>query len=241
MPGRPLPALKSRQVELGVKGSSRHARLERWPLFDIAPPAVRRLRHLRRRRHLHARQADGERAPPRRRGQRRRRGSAPGRCAAGAQWLHARREGAPDPAVERPASRSTCRRARCKLQAGYTRRRRCPAWRCRPALVAREPRAWCCPTTALQHPRLDAARPRRCATSSSWAARTLTWRAGIDNLADRRAWKESPYQFGHVYLFPLAPRTWRAVGAGRPLRPRGKAGYNARLFLDSSVGRAPDC
>lgn len=35
------------------------------------------------------------------------------------------------------------------------------------------------------------------------------WRAGIDNLADARAWKESPYQFGHAYLYPLAPRTWR--------------------------------
>jgi iron complex outermembrane recepter protein len=38
---------------------------------------------------------------------------------------------------------------------------------------------------------------------------TLTWRAGVDNVADRRAWKESPYQFGHAYLYPLEPRTWR--------------------------------
>ena len=38
---------------------------------------------------------------------------------------------------------------------------------------------------------------------------TLTWRAGLDNAFDRRAWKEAPYQFGHVYLYPLAPRTWR--------------------------------
>ena len=38
---------------------------------------------------------------------------------------------------------------------------------------------------------------------------TFTWRAGIDNLFDRRAWKESPLEFGHVYLFPLAPRTVR--------------------------------
>ena len=37
-----------------------------------------------------------------------------------------------------------------------------------------------------------------------------TWRAGIDNLFDRRAWRESPYEFGHVYLYPLAPRTARA-------------------------------
>ena len=39
---------------------------------------------------------------------------------------------------------------------------------------------------------------------------TLTWRLAVDNAADRRAWKESPYQFGHVYLYPLAPRTFRA-------------------------------
>jgi len=37
----------------------------------------------------------------------------------------------------------------------------------------------------------------------------LTWRLGIDNLADTRAWKEAPYQFGHAYLFPMAPRTVR--------------------------------
>jgi iron complex outermembrane recepter protein len=30
---------------------------------------------------------------------------------------------------------------------------------------------------------------------------------GIDNLANRRAWRESPYQLGHAYLFPMAPRT----------------------------------
>ncbi|HEV7912749.1 MAG TPA: TonB-dependent receptor, partial [Albitalea sp.] len=38
---------------------------------------------------------------------------------------------------------------------------------------------------------------------------SFVWRAGIDNLLDRRAWRESPLQFGHVYLFPLAPRTLR--------------------------------
>jgi iron complex outermembrane recepter protein len=41
------------------------------------------------------------------------------------------------------------------------------------------------------------------------AGASWVWRAGIDNLADERAWKESPYQFGHAYLYPLAPRTAR--------------------------------
>ncbi len=34
----------------------------------------------------------------------------------------------------------------------------------------------------------------------------LVWRAGIDNLANARAWKEAPYQYGHAYLYPLTPR-----------------------------------
>lgn len=37
----------------------------------------------------------------------------------------------------------------------------------------------------------------------------LTWRAGIENAFDKRAWRESPTQFGHVYLYPLAPRSMR--------------------------------
>ncbi len=43
----------------------------------------------------------------------------------------------------------------------------------------------------------------------SSAGTTWTLRAGIDNLFDRRAWRESPYQFSHAYLFPLEPRTLR--------------------------------
>lgn len=38
----------------------------------------------------------------------------------------------------------------------------------------------------------------------------LVWRVGVDNLTNRRAWKESPFQFDHVYLYPMAPRTFRA-------------------------------
>ncbi len=37
-----------------------------------------------------------------------------------------------------------------------------------------------------------------------------TWTLGIDNLADKRYWRESPKQFGHYYLYPGAPRTIRA-------------------------------
>nr|CCM73855.1 Ferrichrome-iron receptor [Variovorax paradoxus] len=36
-----------------------------------------------------------------------------------------------------------------------------------------------------------------------------SWTLAVDNLFDRRYWKESPFQFSHVYLFPGAPRTLR--------------------------------
>ena len=45
--------------------------------------------------------------------------------------------------------------------------------------------------------------------TKSSAGTTWTLRAGIDNVFDRRAWRESPYQFSHAYLFPLEPRTLR--------------------------------
>ncbi|MDR7335933.1 TonB-dependent siderophore receptor [Roseateles asaccharophilus] len=38
---------------------------------------------------------------------------------------------------------------------------------------------------------------------------TWIWRAAVDNLTNRRAWRESPWQFEHSYLYPLASRTFR--------------------------------
>ena len=35
------------------------------------------------------------------------------------------------------------------------------------------------------------------------------WTLGIDNLLNRQFFKESPYQFGHIYLFPQQPRSVR--------------------------------
>ena len=37
----------------------------------------------------------------------------------------------------------------------------------------------------------------------------ITWTANVDNIADRRYWRESPSQYGHVYLFPGAARSFR--------------------------------
>ena len=74
-------------------------------------------------------------------------------------------------------------------------------------LHRREPSPRCCPTTARRSPAGRASTWR--ALDTRWAGNAVTWRAGVDNVADRRAWRESPYQFGHAYLFPLEPRTFR--------------------------------
>ena len=42
-----------------------------------------------------------------------------------------------------------------------------------------------------------------------FGAAPTTWTLGVENLLDRRYWKESPSQYGHVYLFPGAARTVR--------------------------------
>jgi iron complex outermembrane recepter protein len=41
------------------------------------------------------------------------------------------------------------------------------------------------------------------------AGAQATWTLGIDNLFNKQFFKESPYQFGHVYLFPQQERTVR--------------------------------
>lgn len=48
----------------------------------------------------------------------------------------------------------------------------------------------------------------RYATRLGGMASTL--RLGVDNVTNRRAWKEAPYQFGHAYLYPLPARQWHA-------------------------------
>jgi iron complex outermembrane receptor protein len=75
---------------------------------------------------------------------------------------------------------------------------------------------------ALAHEGSRAALPDHSAEIGAWTrldlgarfeqrlgAVRVIWRAAIDNATDRRAWREAPYQFGHAYLFPLAPRSAR--------------------------------
>ncbi|MBL8329796.1 MAG: TonB-dependent receptor [Rubrivivax sp.] len=40
-------------------------------------------------------------------------------------------------------------------------------------------------------------------------------RLALDNATDRRAWQEAPFQFGHAYLYPLAPRSLKLSAEAR--------------------------
>lgn len=123
----------------------------------------------------------------------------------GAQWLHARREGSADPTINglEPTNVSALT---LKLQGGVdiTAVRGLNLQ----ATLQREGRRMVLPDNSATIPGYTvvgaALRYEAKTAGAQW-----TWRAGVDNLFDKRAWRESPYQFSHAYLYPLAPRTFR--------------------------------
>ncbi|HEX7438727.1 MAG TPA: TonB-dependent siderophore receptor [Caldimonas sp.] len=203
--GQPLPALKSRQLEVGLKGATENLA---WSLagFDIVRPlfddsgacnvdasCTHRLDGSERHRGVEA--TGGLRA-------------GAWTLDAGTQWLRARREGGQDADLDglKPTNVPAFT---LKLQAAYN-VTSIAGLTLRGGLVHESSRI-VLPDNSASIPgysrfdvgaRYDAKRGEH----------TWTLRAGIDNLFDKRAWKESPYQFGHAYLFPLAPRTvWASV------------------------------
>ena len=200
--GEALPALKSRQAEIGVKGGGD---LAEWSaaLFEIRRPLFA---------DLGAcdvdlsctRQADGEQ---------RHRGIDAGVAArlgawtlrAGAQWLHARVIGVSNPAIDGKEPTNVPART-LKLQADH-RVTALPGLTLQGGLIAESGRM-VLPDNSARIPgyaRVDLG----ARYAMRLGERAVVWRAGVDNITDRRAWRESPYQFGHAYLFPLAPRTFR--------------------------------
>ena len=198
--GRPLPALKSRQAELGL----RHAQgaLEAAAtLFsttrpytgdsgtcDVDASCTRTTDGSARHRGLEV--ALGWR-------------SGPWRLQGSALALHARREGAADPALNGLAPVNVpARSLRAELQRALGDDVQLLA-----ALVHEGDRA-ALPDHSAFIPgwtRLDLG----LRAEQRWGATRVTWRAAIDNATDRRAWREAPYEFGHAYLYPLAPRSLR--------------------------------
>ena len=199
--GQALPALKSEQIEAGIKHST-DALDWRLAAFDIQRPVWRDIGDCGAA-DTCTRQADGlarhrgmEAEADWRAGAWNLRGSA--------MLLKARREGSADPTLAglRPTNVPS---SSLKAQAAYN----VPAL---PGLavlgfVTREGERMVLPDNSIATPawtRLDlAVRYQWQAAGYRWL-----WRAGVDNLTDHRAWQEAPYQFDHAYLYPLAPRTW---------------------------------
>lgn len=209
--GEALPALKSRQLELGLKH-----RAGPWDtrlaLFDIerpvwsdihagsgvpaqddcsdADPCVRRADGVARHRGLEA-EAEWQQGPVSLR--------------ASALWLQARRQGAADTAIN--GLRPTNVPARSLKLQGAWNLAQVPGLALL-AFVTHEGARRVTPDNRVATPgwtRLDLG----ARWSGPWAGHHWLLRAGLDNATDRRAWQEAPFQYGHAYLYPLAPRTWR--------------------------------
>jgi len=197
--GEALPALKSRQWEAGAKWST-HGHDASATLFDIRRPVAndfcaadglceRRIDGAQRHRGL-------ELAGGLRQGAWALRGSA--------MWLQAERQGSADATVNGLKPTNVPEHAlKARLSLTLT-----------PQLTAH---------ADLVHEGRRAVLPDNTVMLGSWttANASVNWhlplaganarlRLAVDNLTDRRAWRESPYQFGHAYLMPLQPRTWRA-------------------------------
>jgi iron complex outermembrane recepter protein len=210
--GEALPALKSRQVELGLKHAS-EAFDARLALFDIRRPAANDF-------HTDdgAAAQDGcsDTDPCTRRidGTARHRGiEAEAEWRAGglalrgsAMLLRARRNGSSDPALNGRQPTNVPTRS-LKLQGAYN-------VAALPGLalvgfVTHEGRRTMLPDNSIATPgwtRIDLG----ARFTQRAGQQTLVWRLGLDNVTDRRAWQEAPYQFGHAFLYPLAPRTAQA-------------------------------
>jgi iron complex outermembrane receptor protein len=201
--GQALPALRSRQVEAGIKFTGDDLQ---WSLaaFDIRRPQAQDLCD-EAAEPLCVRSIDGK---ERHRGVEAGVGRRFGSWAvqAGAMKLDAKRTGASDPALDGLAP-TNVPEASARLQIAHD--------------LAAVPGL-----TLIGHLVYEGRRsavPEGSAKIGGWSRIDLAarwrvrlgvtdavFRAGVDNATERRAWRESPYQFSHSYLFPLAPRTWRA-------------------------------
>ncbi|MBE7942755.1 MULTISPECIES: TonB-dependent siderophore receptor [Ramlibacter] len=202
-PGAVLPALKSRQVEAGLKGGGQPWT---WQLaaFEIHRP-VSNIEDCNNTGVACTGAFDGEAVH---RGLEAAAGWTQGawRANASGMWLHARREGSvlqPEVNGQRPVNV--------------------------PAFIARAELGWKLPglagaelvgrashegsRTVLPDGSISIPAWTRLDAALRWERRVgevqTAWTLGVDNLGDRRYWRESPMQFGHVYLYPGAPRTFR--------------------------------
>jgi iron complex outermembrane receptor protein len=202
--GQALPALKSRQIEAGYKASGRTLDW-RVAAFDIQRPEWRDVGSCDvagscvKRADGTSRHTGVEAEAEWRSGALSLRGSA--------MALRARRQGSSDASLngQRPTNVPA---ASLKLQGAYN-------VAAVPGLallgfITHEGERMVLPDNSVATPgwtRIDLAARY---TQRLGGSTTAVWRAGIDNIANQRAWKEAPYQYGHAYLYPLAPRALHA-------------------------------
>jgi iron complex outermembrane recepter protein len=208
--GQALPALRSRQTEIGLKNSGRPLA---WSVawFDISRPVSASVGpdcFSDTPGGTCSRQADG---------QARHQGieltshlrSGPWTLQGGVQWLHARRQNSQNPNIngKTPANVPT---TTLKLQARYD-------VAALPGLallgdVVAESKRWVLPDNSVSIPstqQVDLGLRYRSAGTGNKSSGQWIWRVGVSNVFDQRRWRESPYQFDHAYLYPMAPRTFR--------------------------------
>jgi iron complex outermembrane receptor protein len=200
--GEPLPALRSRQIEAGIKRSDRDIdwsltafRITR-PLAadigacDVDASCVRRI--------------DGD---VRHEGIEASMGLRRGvwSLRASIMEIKSRRRGAADPALDGLRATNVPEHA-SKAELGYD-VAALPGLRLRAALVHEGPRM------VVPDNSIEAGGWTRLDLGARWATKiggtSTIWQVALDNVTDARAWRETPYQFGHAYLFPLAPRSVR--------------------------------
>ncbi len=198
--GQALPALKSRQLELGLKRGSQTVD---WTLagFQVSQPVWSDLGPC----DVAAsciRQSDGKAIHRGLEAQADLKWSGGGLLAS-AMWLKARREGAQDASLNGKAPVNVPEHA-LKLS---LRQDLQPGLQASAHFVHEGPRA------VLPDNSLRLAAWSRVDLGLRWelgrGGQLWRWRAGIENVANTKAWKEAPLSFGHSYLFPLAPRTVR--------------------------------
>lgn len=208
--GQALPALRSRQTEVGLKnvGGSWG-----WSVaaFDISRPVSE------------SRGSDcfsdtpGRTCTRQADGDARHRGieltstvrSGPWTLHGGLLWLHARRQNSQDANIngKTPVNVPT---TSIKIQARYD-VAALPGLALLGDVVAQSRRqvladnSMSIPSTQ----QLDLGLRYRSSKASSPSATQWIWRVGVSNVFDQRRWRESPTQFDHVYLYPMAPRTFR--------------------------------
>lgn len=198
--GAVLPASKSRQTEVGVKGQ---ADTLNWGVawFNIHKPVNGDLTDLS---GLSRRAADGDEHHQGLEGQA---GATFGtlRLDGSAMWLDAKRQGSADATVDGKTPTNVPRYT-LKLQAAY-RISALPGLSARAGIV-REGSRYVLPDNTIEIPGWTRTDLGLIYVQRVSPATAVTWNAGVTNAFDQRAWRESPYQYGHVYLYPLAPRTW---------------------------------